>query len=99
MPKIYKYLGFYVSFFVNEHLPIHIHIKRGEREIKAEFHYINGELKITYKKTKSTPLRSDEIAEIEPFLRKYHKKIADKWKQVFILDEPVRMEEVRKKIK
>ena len=60
---------------------------------------INGELKIVYKKTRSTPLRSDEIAEIEPFLQKYHKKIADKWKQVFILNEPVTMEEVKRKIK
>lgn len=34
MPKIYEYLGLIFFFYANEHLPIHMHVAKAERESK-----------------------------------------------------------------
>ncbi|GHT74022.1 hypothetical protein FACS189456_5070 [Bacteroidia bacterium] len=51
MPKIFEYLGILMSFYSNEHEPIHVHEKCGECESKADFYIIDG--KITEIKIKS----------------------------------------------
>jgi hypothetical protein len=40
MPKIYEYLGLIFFFYANEHLPIHVHVAKGEFELFFE----NGRL-------------------------------------------------------
>ena len=32
MPEIYEYFGLVFYFFSNEHDPIHVHVKKGDRE-------------------------------------------------------------------
>ena len=36
MPKLYEYLGLVIFFYSNEHEPIHVHARYGERESKIE---------------------------------------------------------------
>jgi len=53
MPKIFEYLWILIFFYSNEHEPIHVHARKGERESKAEFIIINGviiEIKIKHVK-------------------------------------------------
>ena len=45
MPKIYEYLGLIFFFYANEHLPIHVHLAKGEFESKVELYIENGKLK------------------------------------------------------
>ncbi len=32
MPEIYEYFGLVFYFFSNEHDPIHVHVKKGDKE-------------------------------------------------------------------
>ncbi|MBS9768740.1 MAG: DUF4160 domain-containing protein [Flavobacteriaceae bacterium] len=36
MPKLFEIFGFSFFFYSNEHLPIHIHIIKGDAEAKFE---------------------------------------------------------------
>jgi len=44
MPKIYEYLGIIIFFYANEHEPIHVHARYGDRESKAEFVIQEGKI-------------------------------------------------------
>src|SRR5258708_4825429 len=80
MPKIYEYIGFIFFFYSNEHLPIHCHVKKGEREIKAELQYNEGKLLVKFIKVKGkTKFEGKDLDNIESFIRKHHKQIVEKW--------------------
>lgn len=50
MPKIYEYLGLIFFFYANEHLPIHVHVAKAERESKIELVFGNGKCEVITKK-------------------------------------------------
>ena len=75
-----------------------MHVKRGGKEIKAELHYENGKLRIVYKKAGGKQMDDNEISELDPFLKKFHNNIREKWNDVFVLDKSVRVEEIKRKI-
>ena len=83
MPKIFEYLGFIFFFYSNDHEPFHCHVKKGEREVKVDFEFDNGELLKAYirKSNKNskhtlTPAERDKIRE---FVEAYYKQIKQKW--------------------
>jgi hypothetical protein len=100
MPKIYEYLGLIFFFYANEHLPIHIHITKAERESKIELIFENGKLKdVVIKKVKGRePLTSDELKDAVKFIKRYYTGIADKWNDFFVLRTKVKCEVISKKI-
>jgi hypothetical protein len=71
MPKIYEYLGLIFFFYANEHLPIHVHITKAERESKIELIFESGKLKdVVIKKVKGRePLTSDELKDAVKFIK------------------------------
>ena len=98
MPKIYQYINFLLFFYANEHLPIHCHIKRQQREIKAEITYKNGKLVVTFITVKGKPrLTQNEINEVEVFLKWKHLQIVKKWKEFFIFGKSPKFEKINKK--
>jgi hypothetical protein len=99
MPTIYRYLGFLFRFFTNEHLPIHVHVEKQDRESKIEFNYTVEGLVLTAKKiTGKTPLTAAEIKESKEFLTKYHLQVVTKWNQVYIFKKTIKCETINKKI-
>lgn len=44
MPKIYEYFGLVFLFYSNDHKPVHVHVKNGEKETKFVFVYSKGML-------------------------------------------------------
>ena len=42
MPKLYEYLGIIIFFYSNEHEPVHVHGRHGDRESKIEIIIKNG---------------------------------------------------------
>ncbi len=52
MPEIFEYLSYIIRFYSNDHLPIHVHVQIKERESKAEFLFLEEEVKILFKKVK-----------------------------------------------
>jgi hypothetical protein len=100
MPKIFEYLSYVIRFYSNDHLPIHVHVQMAEREIKAEFLFLEKEIRIIFKKVKGKqPLTMAEAKEISVFLKKYADEVIEKWNQVFILNQKVDCKKVKTKIK
>lgn len=100
MPKIFEYLAYIIRFYSNDHLPIHVHVQIKERESKAEFLFLEKEIKIIFKKIKGKePLTLAEAREISVFLKKYIDEVIDKWNKVFILNQKVDCKKVKTKIK
>lgn len=98
MPKIYQYINFILFFYANEHLPIHCHIKRGDREIKAEIAYVNGKLVVTFRKIKGKVILTDnEISTIEEFIKWKHLQIVEKWTSFFVFGKKPKFEKLNKK--
>jgi hypothetical protein len=99
MPKIYEYIGFVFFFYTNEHLPVHVHIRKGENESKCELVFNNGALELQWKKIKGKKeLISSDKLDAGIFIRKYHSEILLKWQKVFILHQRVECEKINKRI-
>lgn len=99
MPKIYEYIGYILFFYSNEHLPIHCHVRKQQREVKAVIEYVDGEpvvrfLKVRYKDI----LRDKELTEIEEFIIAKHEKIVTKWTEYFVIGKSPRVGRISKKI-
>jgi Domain of unknown function (DUF4160) len=100
MPKIFEYLSYIIRFYSNDHLPIHVHLQIKERESKAEFLFLDKEIKILFKRVKGKePLTLAEAREISVFLKSNINEVIEKWNKVFILNQKVDCKKVKTKIK
>jgi hypothetical protein len=101
MPKIYEYLGIIIFFYANEHEPIHVHARYGERESKAEFIIQDGKIvQIIIKAVGNTdPLKEIELRNFNAFLKVYADKIVQKWVDFFVYKKKVEFERITKKIR
>lgn len=100
MPKIYEYFGFIFYFYSNEHEPIHVHVKHGDRESIFELIMMNGELeRINIRKKSSVdPLSSKDKKTVEAFIRKYKKNIINKWVRFFVMKQAVKSTNITTKL-
>ena len=100
MPKIFEYLSYIIRFYSNDHLPIHVHVQIEQRESKAEFLFLEDDIKIVFKKVKGKqPLTLAEAKEISVFLKSNANEVIEKWNKVFILNQKVDCKKVKTKIK
>ncbi len=100
MPKIFEYLSYIIRFYSNDHLPIHVHLQIEQRESKAEFLFLEDDIKIIFKKVKGKlPLTLVEAKEIAVFLKTNANEVIEKWNKVFILNQKVDCKKVKTKIK
>ena len=101
MPTLYEYFGIYIYFFSNDHEPIHVHAKCGNRICKAVFIIDNG--KVIDVKIKpdgeNIPLRSDEIKKVSELLKHYSSDIVNKWMDFFILNKKIKTIKITKRLK
>jgi hypothetical protein len=96
MPKFFEYLGFTFYFWINEHLPIHIHVKKGEYESTFDLIITDGVL-IDIKLRKNAThnqLKPADQRKAKAFIQMYYAEIITKWFKVFILDIPVEVEKI-----
>ena len=99
MPKIYEYIGYIIFFYSNEHLPVHCHIKKQQREVKAVIEYKNGKPFVTFMKVRSKTLLNDkELDDIKEFISKKHNQIVNKWTDFFVKGKSPSVEKINKKV-
>ena len=100
MPKIYEYFGFIFYFYSNEHEPIHVHVKHGDKESIFELIMMNGELDHINIRNKQNvpPLAAKDQRVAEAFIRKYSKNIIDKWVRFFVMKQQVRSTNIKTKL-
>lgn len=102
MPKIFEYLGFIFFFYSNDHEPIHVHVKKGDKEVKVEmFFNNNGDLEsVSIRKLNvhTQKLTHTEREKIRIFVLHYYNEIVKKWNEVKA-GKPVKTIKITKEIK
>lgn len=75
MPTIFRHNGYRFFFYSNEHLPIHVHIEKGEKT--AKFDVRNHQLINSYK------FSSSELREIRILVEQNKELFTNKWNEYF----------------
>ncbi len=78
MPEIFRKYGFIFFFYTNEHLPIHVHVRKGEGE--AKFVIENTNEVVLYN---SYNMKVKELAKAEKLVIKHKDEIINAWKDCF----------------
>ena len=100
MPEIYEYFGLVFYFYSNEHDPIHVHVKKGDRETIFDLIIYNGvltEIK-TRKRRGKEMLSANDEKKTKDFIIFYADDIVKKWMKSFILKLEVKIVHIRTKI-
>ena len=99
MPKLYEYLGIVVSFYANDHEPIHVHGEYGGRENKAEIIVENGKIiEIRFVPVaKRRPLPPKQARYFRELVEHYE-EIVNKWVDFFILKKTAKSIKITRRI-
>ena len=99
MPVIYEYLGIVISFWSNEHQPVHVHATYGDAIVKVSFYVDEGRITtIRYKEEKGT-FNKAKLRQLKDFISVYKYAILYAWEQKFIENVQVKKIVITKKIK
>ena len=100
MPKIFEYFGLIFYFYSNEHEPIHVHVKHGDKESIFELIMMNGMLERIDIREKAgvEPLTGKDQRVVEAFVRKYSKNIIQKWVKFFVMKQQVKSTNITTKL-
>lgn len=99
MPVIYEYLGIVISFWSNEHQPVHVHATYGDAIVKISFYVDDGRITtIRYKEEKGT-FNKAKLHQLKEFISVYKYAILYAWEQKFIENVQVKKIVITKKIK
>ena len=72
MPEVLRKMGYTFYFFSNDHLPIHIHVRKGNGEAKFEFKE-NGEIELK----RSINMKVAELKMAQSLAEAYQDEIID----------------------
>jgi len=100
MPQIYEYFGFSFGFHSDEHYPIHVHVEKGEFESIYDLIIVNGMLvELKHRKCRGVDaIPQHDRKKVEQFIREYYKGIVEKWTNYFVLNMPVKITKITKKL-
>jgi len=100
MPEIYEYFGLVFYFYSNEHDPIHVHVKKGDKETIFDLLIYNDvltEIKTRKRRGKEMLSASDEKKATD-FITFYADDIVKKWMKSFVLKSEVKITRIKTKI-
>jgi len=100
MPEIFEYFGLIFYFYSNEHDPIHVHVKKGDKETIFDLVIYNNvltEIKTRKRRGKELLSIADE-KKAEEFIIFYANDIVKKWMKVFVLKSKVKITHIKTKI-
>lgn len=95
MGKIYEYRAYVFFFYSNDHKPIHVHVRLGERLVKVKFIEFNGAIALEMSRISKARFSRTQISEIEDFCRTYSSKIISKWNQQFEHGKKPKFEKIK----
>ncbi len=100
MPTIFEYFGIIFKFYSNEHMPIHVHVIKGECEAIFEIIIENGKIKEIRQRFREgvPPLTNKDLNTAKRFVEKYASNIIDKWINFFVLNNKIRKTVIKTKI-
>ena len=100
MPEIFEYFGLIFYFYSNEHDPIHVHVKKGDKETIFELIIYNDvltEIKTRKRRGKEILPIADE-KKAKDFIIVYTDEIVKKWMKSFVLKSEVKKIHIKTKI-
>jgi len=101
MPKVYEYFGVAINFFSREHVPIHVHGRYQDCEMKAEIFIDQGEIvKILIKSIpKKKPLPEPQLSDFKKVVNKHAQDIVRKWADYFLFGKKIECTQIKRRIK
>lgn len=101
MPKIYEYFGIILSFFSNEHSPIHVHAFCEEYQMKVELITKNKEIvEIKYKGVRGyKKFPPNKLNDLKKLIEKEKYEIINYWVKFFVYNERISVKKIKRKIK
>lgn len=101
MPKLYEYLGIVIYFYSNDHEPVHVHGRHGNRESRAEIVMANNrvvEIEIRAVAGKR-PLAGQKLKDFEALVTAKADHIVERWIDFFVRNVRIRPEIITRRIK
>ena len=100
MPEIYEYFGLIFYFYSNEHDPIHVHVRKGDKETIFDLIIYNDVLtEIKTRKRRGRELLSaNDEKKAKDFIVYYAEDIVNKWIKYFVLKSEVKTVHIKTKI-
>src|SRR5690554_3605164 len=91
MPKLYKYLGMVILFHSKEHLPVHVHAKYNETEMRVTFYTKDGKIsKIIYSKiVGKKELPGTKLKELKKLINQEKNTILALWNDYFVWNKKI----------
>ena len=75
MPELFRMFGMRFFFYMNNHLPIHIHVRNAEGEARFEVELV--------KLIESKGIKPKDLVLAEALIEERKEEIIKKWKEVF----------------
>ena len=94
MPTLYRYFGITILFYARDHLPIHVHGKYQDTEMKAEFEVIDGNVvSIRFADVVGKgPLPTAQYKRFKRLVESKSQEIVSKWMDYFVLNKEITTE-------
>ena len=75
MPELFRMFGMRFFFYMNDHLPIHIHVRNADGEARFEVGLV--------KLIESKGIKPKDLVLAEALIEERKEEIIKKWKEVF----------------
>jgi Domain of unknown function (DUF4160) len=75
MPELFRMFGMRFFFYMNDHLPIHIHVKNADGEARFEVEIV--------RLIESKGIKPKDLVLAEALVEERKEEIIKKWKEVF----------------
>ena len=75
MPELFRMFGMRFFFYMNDHLPIHIHVRNADGEARFEVEIV--------KLIESKGIKPKDLVLAEALIEERKEEIIKKWKEVF----------------
>ena len=75
MPELFRMFGMRFFFYMNDHLPIHVHVKNGDGEARFEVKVV--------RLIESKGIKPKDLVLAEALVEERKEEIIKKWKEVF----------------
>ncbi|MBV6405545.1 MAG: DUF4160 domain-containing protein [Flavobacteriales bacterium] len=101
MPKLYEYFGLIFLFYSDDHDPMHLHVRHGDREGIVMLIIVEGNLvELRWRaKRGAAMLNEKEQREAEAFVRAMKSDIVAKWTAFYVEHKRIKPERITRRIK
>ena len=98
MPTLYEYMGIEISFWSNEHYPIHIHAEYNGAEMKVSFFLEEGNIYRTTFKAGKGNFPPAKLKNLKKFVAVYKTEIINAWTEHFVWQKHITPKKITKRL-